>query len=130
MMDEEKEHHAQITDMVKQVLEQIEVMRTQYMKQEKIIERMSFKLTEMKVEAETCNDLQVMVLANTQDEPQLEEKIEFVEQAQQIKFHEFLCDGLMYMANQFMEWRIELRQEIDQFSSNIHDLPALLNEKV
>ncbi|MCD9646346.1 hypothetical protein HAX54_036113 [Datura stramonium] len=37
---------------------------------------MSSNLTEMMVEATTCNHLQVMVLANTQEEPQVEGRIE------------------------------------------------------
>ncbi|MCE2055664.1 hypothetical protein HAX54_043132, partial [Datura stramonium] len=35
---------------------------------------MRAKLTEMMVEATTCNDLEVTVLANTKVEPQVEEK--------------------------------------------------------
>ncbi|MCE0482044.1 hypothetical protein HAX54_040378 [Datura stramonium] len=79
--NEEEEHHAQISDMVKPVLEQMEVMREQYIKQEKAINRMSAKLTEVKAEIGTCKDLQVTLLANTQKEPQVEEKSEFLEQA-------------------------------------------------
>ncbi|MCD9640788.1 hypothetical protein HAX54_026436 [Datura stramonium] len=41
---------------------------------------MSATLMEMQTEIETCNDLQVTVLANTQEEPQIEEKSEFLEE--------------------------------------------------
>ncbi|MCE0482360.1 hypothetical protein HAX54_041047 [Datura stramonium] len=80
--NEEKdlEYHAQISDMAKQVLEQMEVMREQYAEQGNAIKRMSAKLMEMKVEAETCNDSQVTVLANIQEEPQTEEKSDFLDE--------------------------------------------------
>ncbi|MCD9644132.1 hypothetical protein HAX54_032118 [Datura stramonium] len=60
---------------------------------------MSAKIIEMMVEAATCNHLQVIVLANTQEEPH-------------------------------MERNIEVKQEIDQFGSSIHNLQGLLYEKV
>ncbi|MCD7471506.1 hypothetical protein HAX54_011985 [Datura stramonium] len=97
--NEEEEHHAQISDMEKLILEHMEVMREQLTEQGKAAKRMSAKLTEMMVETATCNDLKVMILANTQEEPQV-------------------------------EGRIDLKQEIGQFGSSIHDLQDLLNEKV
>ncbi|MCD9561103.1 hypothetical protein HAX54_020064, partial [Datura stramonium] len=62
------------------------------------LERLSAKLTQMIAETTTCNNLQVTVLANTQEEPKV-------------------------------EGRIEIRQEMDQFSSSIHDRQGLLIEK-
>ncbi|MCD7447155.1 hypothetical protein HAX54_024735 [Datura stramonium] len=99
VINEEDEHYAQISDMEKLILEHMEVMREQLIEQGKALKRMSVKLTEMMVEVATCNDLQVTVLANTLEEPQV-------------------------------EGRIELRQEINQFGSSIHDLQTLLNEKI
>ncbi|MCD7458251.1 hypothetical protein HAX54_037676 [Datura stramonium] len=74
-------------------------MREQLTAQGKSFKGMSVKLTEMMVEAAPYRDLQVMVLVNIQEEPQV-------------------------------EGRIELRQEIDQFGSSIHDLQGLLNENI
>ncbi|XP_059301804.1 guanylate kinase 2-like [Lycium ferocissimum] len=107
------------SDMMKQIGEQImehdALMREQNAEMWKAIERIRAKLTEMQAEAETCNNLQVIGLANTQDEPQTEEESEFpqvdsfeeaeivsqswlTEQVQQMKFHGFLRDGLTNMA--------------------------------
>ncbi|MCD7452230.1 hypothetical protein HAX54_015894 [Datura stramonium] len=105
--NEEEEHHTKISDMDKLILEHMEVTREKFTKQRKALERMSAKFTEMKAGDETCNDLNVMVLANTQEEPQVEEISEFLEQAQQIELHGSLHDGLTYMDNQFMQGRIE-----------------------
>ncbi|MCD7465258.1 hypothetical protein HAX54_000924 [Datura stramonium] len=80
--NEEEEHHAQISDKVKLIQEHREVMREQYTEQRKALERMSAMLTEMKSDAETCNDFQVTVLVNTQEEPQMEEMSEFLKQSQ------------------------------------------------
>ncbi|KAG5632770.1 hypothetical protein H5410_004487 [Solanum commersonii] len=52
------------------------------------------------------------------------------EQTQLLKFHESICDGLTYMTSQLIEGRVELTQEIDQFSSDIHDLETHLNKKI
>ncbi|MCE5165732.1 hypothetical protein HAX54_011941, partial [Datura stramonium] len=94
-----EEHHAQMSNMEKLILEHMEVRRESLIEQGKALKRMSVKLTEMIAEAATCNDLQVTVLANTQEKPQVEGKI-------------------------------ELRQEMHQFGTSIHDLQGLLNEKV
>ncbi|MCE0482046.1 hypothetical protein HAX54_040380 [Datura stramonium] len=45
---------------------------------------MSTKLIEMMVETTTCNDLQVTIIANTQEEPQVEGRIEPREEIDQI----------------------------------------------
>ncbi|KAG5620135.1 hypothetical protein H5410_005353 [Solanum commersonii] len=52
------------------------------------------------------------------------------EQTQLLKFQESICDGLIYMATQLIEGRVELTQEIDQFGSDIHDLEVDLNKKI
>lgn len=71
------------------------------------MEMLKTKLAEMQVEAQTCNDLQVTCLANTQDDPQIKEESELYnednfdeteivsqfwleKQAGQIRFPEFL----------------------------------------
>ncbi|MCD9638498.1 hypothetical protein HAX54_022498, partial [Datura stramonium] len=72
MNNEEEEHYAQMSNMEKLILEHMKVMREQL----KALKGMSFKLTEMMAKAATCNDLQVMVLANTQEEPHTEGRIE------------------------------------------------------
>ncbi|MCD9559156.1 hypothetical protein HAX54_016977, partial [Datura stramonium] len=95
--NEEEEHHAQRSNKEKLVLEHMEVMREQLTKEGGTLKRVS--LIEMMAEASNFNDLQVLVLANTQGELHVE--------------------GI-----------IEVRQEIDQFGSSIHNLQGLLNEKV
>ena len=143
---EDAESLARLTDMMKKIVEQDTLIREQNAELEKTMERIRAKLTEMQVESETYN-LQVTGLANTQDEPQTEEESEFIqgdnfekakivsqswltEQAQEMKFHGFLRDGLTNMATQLIEGRTELRQDIDKFDSDIHDLQALMNKKV
>ncbi|MCD7463823.1 hypothetical protein HAX54_051486 [Datura stramonium] len=54
-------------------------MREQLTKHGKSLKGMSAKLTEMMVEAATCNNFQVTVLANTQEEPHVKGRIEAFE---------------------------------------------------
>ncbi|MCD9639199.1 hypothetical protein HAX54_023577, partial [Datura stramonium] len=54
----------------------MEVMREQLTEQEKALKRMSAMLIELMVEAATCNNLQVTILANTKEEPEMEGRIE------------------------------------------------------
>ncbi|MCD7461795.1 hypothetical protein HAX54_047129 [Datura stramonium] len=68
--NEEEEHHVQTSNMEKMILEHMEVMREQLTEQGGALKRLSAKLTEMMVETTTCNNLQVTVLANTQEAPQ------------------------------------------------------------
>ncbi|MCE0482423.1 hypothetical protein HAX54_041204 [Datura stramonium] len=77
----------------------MEVMREQLSGQGGALKRMSAKLTEIMAETTTCNNFQVTVLANTQEEPHV-------------------------------EGRIELRQEMYQFGSSIHDLQDVDVEEV
>ncbi|MCD7467641.1 hypothetical protein HAX54_005190, partial [Datura stramonium] len=70
--NEEEEHHAPMRNMEKLIQEHMEVMREQLTEQGGALKRLSSKLTEMMAETTTCNDLQVTVLANTQEEPQVE----------------------------------------------------------
>ncbi|MCD9643836.1 hypothetical protein HAX54_031688, partial [Datura stramonium] len=72
--NEKEEHHAQRSDIVKHVLEQMEVIREKLTKQGKSLKKMSSKLTEMMAKVATCNDFHVTVLVNTQGEPHVEEK--------------------------------------------------------
>ncbi|MCD7471560.1 hypothetical protein HAX54_012057 [Datura stramonium] len=74
--NEEEEHHAKISHMEKLTLEHTEVMRVQLTNQGKDLKGMSSKFTEMMAEAAACNDSQVTVLANTQEEPHMEGRIE------------------------------------------------------
>ncbi|MCE2054989.1 hypothetical protein HAX54_041754 [Datura stramonium] len=74
--NEEEEHHAQASNMEKMILEHMEVLREQLTEQGGALKRLSAKLTEMMAKTTTCNDLQVKVLANTQEEPQVERRIE------------------------------------------------------
>ncbi|MCD9561069.1 hypothetical protein HAX54_020026, partial [Datura stramonium] len=53
------EHYSQLIDMMNHILEKQAELR-------KSIEKMHAKLMEMQAEVETCKDLQVMVLSNTQ----------------------------------------------------------------
>ncbi|MCD7468097.1 hypothetical protein HAX54_005903, partial [Datura stramonium] len=53
--NEEEEHHAQIRNMGKQILEHMKVMREKLTEQGKALKGMSAKLTEMMAEAATCN---------------------------------------------------------------------------
>ncbi|MCD9646953.1 hypothetical protein HAX54_037210, partial [Datura stramonium] len=85
----EEEHHAQTSNMEKKILKHMEVMREKLTKQGGALKRLSAKLKEMMVEITTYNDLQVTVLVNTQEEPQV-------------------------------EGRIKLKQEMDQFGSNVN----------
>ncbi|XP_059306521.1 uncharacterized protein LOC132057964 [Lycium ferocissimum] len=76
---EDAESLAQVRDMMKQIVEHNTLVREQTAELGKAIERIHVKLTEMQAESETCNNLQVTGLANTQDEPQIEEKSEFLQ---------------------------------------------------
>ncbi|MCD7462994.1 hypothetical protein HAX54_049759 [Datura stramonium] len=65
-------------------------MREQLTEQGGALQRLSAKLTKMMVETITCNDLQVTVLANTQEEPQVERRIELRKEMDQfgLSIHE------------------------------------------
>ncbi|MCD9642608.1 hypothetical protein HAX54_029491 [Datura stramonium] len=54
----------------------MKVMREQLTELGGALKRMNTKLTEMMAETTTCNDLKVTVLANYQEEPQVEGRIE------------------------------------------------------
>ncbi|MCD7455728.1 hypothetical protein HAX54_029299, partial [Datura stramonium] len=72
--NKDEEHHAHTSNLEKMILEHIKVMREQLTERGGALKRMSVKLTEMMAETMTFRDLQVTVLANTQEEPQGEEK--------------------------------------------------------
>ncbi|MCD9646529.1 hypothetical protein HAX54_036417 [Datura stramonium] len=55
--NEEEEHHAQMSDMEKMILEHMEVMREQLTAQGKSLKGTNAKLTEMMADAAPCNDL-------------------------------------------------------------------------
>ncbi|MCD9637663.1 hypothetical protein HAX54_021070 [Datura stramonium] len=57
-INEEEENHFYMSNTEKMILEHTVVMREQLTEQGKALERMRAKLTQMMVEATTCNDLQ------------------------------------------------------------------------
>ncbi|MCD7461846.1 hypothetical protein HAX54_047235 [Datura stramonium] len=69
---EDTEHDAQLIEMIKKIHEQQVELK-------EAMERMRSKFMEMQVEVENCNDLQVMVFANTQDESQIKEEKKFLQ---------------------------------------------------
>ncbi|MCD7458098.1 hypothetical protein HAX54_037145, partial [Datura stramonium] len=80
---EEAEHHAQINNMEKLILEHMEVMRENLTIHGGDLKRMSTKLTEMMAKTTTCIDLHFTILVNTQEEPQVEGRIESIQEIDQ-----------------------------------------------
>lgn len=131
---EDMESVARIMDMMRQATQQNNMMMRQIAEQQdenqKTMQRISATLMRMKAEAEEVAKESEFQLENNFEEADIVSQSWLEEQAQLIKSHEFLRDGLSNMTEQLIEGRTELRQEIDQFGSDIHDLQTKLNEKV
>ncbi|XP_070002871.1 uncharacterized protein [Nicotiana sylvestris] len=133
---EDIESMTRIMDMIRQIAEQQNMMR-------QIVEQQSLDALTIKRLQARMDEL----MANFQEKSQFDKESEFPqedyfeeadivsqslleEQAQLIKSHEFLRDGLSNMTEQLIDERTELRQEIDQFGLDMHDLHNQLNKKV
>nr|XP_033512154.1 uncharacterized protein LOC104096693 [Nicotiana tomentosiformis]XP_033512155.1 uncharacterized protein LOC104096693 [Nicotiana tomentosiformis] len=120
---EDVERVAHIIDMVRQVAEQQD-------ENQKAIERISAAITTMKANTEELAEKSEFPQEDNFEEAAIVSQSWLEEQAQLIKFYGFLRNGLSNMTEQLIKGKPELKQEVDQFGSDIHDLQAKLNQKV